>query len=31
MIMLAVLIISLTVVFTVDTAQKRRKFLLENK
>jgi hypothetical protein len=31
MIVLAILIISLAVVFTVDTVQKRRRYLLENK
>jgi hypothetical protein len=31
MIMLAILIVSLAVVFTIDTVQKRRRFLLENK
>ena len=31
MIALGFLIISLTVVFTVDTVQKRRKYLLDNQ
>jgi hypothetical protein len=31
MIILGFLIISLTIVFTVDTVQKRRRYLLENK
>lgn len=31
MIILVILLISLTVVFTVDTVHKRRKYLIENK
>lgn len=31
MIILAILLISLTIVFTVDTVQKRRKYLIEDK
>jgi hypothetical protein len=31
MIILAILIISLTVVFAIDTVEKRRRYLMENK
>jgi hypothetical protein len=31
MIILTILIISLTVVFVIDTVEKRRKYLMENK
>lgn len=31
MIILAILIVSLTLVFAIDTVQKRRKYLIENK
>ena len=31
MIILAVLIISLSIVFAIDTAQKRRNYLIKNK
>ena len=31
MIIPAILIIGLTIVFTIDTVQKRRRFLIENK